>query len=176
MKKFLAFLLAVGMISIFSLKCFAAEIKIGYVDVFQVFSEFEKTKEYDKMLEDKKTGEEKKLEVKQTELKKMQEKLSLLKDKEQEKEKEKFATAVKNFRDSEQQIFDALKKDRDTRMKEIVDDINKVVDDYAVKNGYTYIITKNALLYGDKNQDLTAEILKIVNANYASSKTAVNKK
>ena len=60
---------------ILPIKCFAQNLKIGYVDVFEVFREYEKTKDYDKILENKKKAKEKELEKKRNEIKKMQDKL-----------------------------------------------------------------------------------------------------
>lgn len=165
-------LLGIAILSIFcclSNKSFAAELKIGYVDFFQVFNECDKTKEYDAILENKKAVEEKKLDVKKEEIEKMQNKLSLLKDKEQEKEKEKFTKQVKDYREMERKILIDLKKDRDEKMKEIVEDISKVIEDYAGKNNFDFIIHKSAILFGDKAVDLTDPILKLVNEKYKKS-------
>jgi len=163
MKKVIVGLVAAGLLFSFSGVSFAKELKIGYVDVFKVFDEYNKTKEYDKTLEEKKTAEEKKLEGKRQEIEAIQKKIDVLKDKEQEKEKAKLAEEMKAYRDMEKDSFVNLKKERDDKMKEIIDDIDKIIKDYAARNGYDFILNENTILYGDKNLSLTAEILKIVN-------------
>jgi outer membrane protein len=163
MRKFTAFLIVLGLAFSFSTAAFAKELKIAYVDVFKVFDEYSKTKEYDKNLEGKKNAEEKKLEAKRQEVEAIQKKIDVLKDKEQDKEKEKLAAAVKDYRQMEQESFASLKKERDEKMKEIIDDIDKIIKDYAAKNGYDFILNENTILYGEKSLSLTADILKIVN-------------
>ena len=57
MKKVLLSLLMLGILGSFSSNLWAKDLKIGYVDIFKIFNEYEKTKEYDKILEGKKTEE-----------------------------------------------------------------------------------------------------------------------
>jgi Skp family chaperone for outer membrane proteins len=51
-------------------------------------------------------------------------------------------------------------------MKEIVDDIEKTIKEYAKKNNYDFIIHGSAVLYADKAADITTDILKVVNDAY----------
>jgi outer membrane protein len=165
-KKYIIFLISLGTLFSFSLNCFGKELKIGYVDIFKVFNEYEKTKDYDKMLEEKKEKEEKKLDKKKEEIEKLQDKLALLKKEEQDKQRVAIAQAVKEYRQLEREILTDLKKERDEKMKEIIDDINKVIKEYAKKEGFDLIINENAILYGEEVMDITSEILRIVNQRY----------
>lgn len=149
---------------------FAKELKIGCVDAIEVFNEYEKTKDYDKVLESKKTDKEKKLESKGAELEKLQNKISVLKKEEQVKEKGNLEKTQKEFLELKRQAFIDLKKDRDEKMQEIIEDINKVIKDYAIKNGYDLMLYKSAVVYNDKTFDVTAEILKLVNGKYTKKK------
>ena len=74
----------------FSSTCFSKDLKIGYVDIFKVFNDYEKTKEYDEKLEAKKNTAEKELEKKKETIEKLQGKLDLLKEGEKAKEEEKL--------------------------------------------------------------------------------------
>jgi len=153
-----------------SFPCFSKELKIGYVDIFKIFNEYEKTKDYDKKLEKEKEDIEKKLDVKKEEIKKSQDKLSLLKEGKKSKEEEKLKTKVTEYRELERKALTDIKKDRDEKMKEIIEDINKVVEEHAKKNKFNLIVNQNAILYGDKAMDITAEILKISNQKYSKGK------
>lgn len=166
MKKIFAVLVVFGALNFYSSNAFSKELKIAYVDIFGLFNDYEKTKEYDKTLEEKKTTKEKDLDVEKKKIEGMQNKLSVLKDKEQTKQQEEISKAVKDFRKLERDVFVDLKKERDEKMKEIVDDINKVIKDYAKEKGFDYVINANAILYGDETMDITAEILKLVNKKY----------
>lgn len=164
MKKLVISILVLGLVS--PLTGVAKDLKIGYVDIFKVFNEYRKTKEYDKMLEEKKNAKEKELEKKKEEIKEMQDKLELLKDKEKEGAREKLTKATGEYRKLERQFILDLKRERDEKMKEIIDDINKVIEDYGRKEGFDLIINKGAILYGREGIDLTETILKIVNQKY----------
>jgi len=170
MKKFVSFLIVLGVASSFCFSGFCEDLKIGYVDIFEVFNDYKKTKEYDKTLEGKKEKAEKQLNAKKGTIEKMQKKLSILKEEEKAKEQEKIAKEVKQFQELERKSFIDIKKARDDKMKEIVEDINKVIEDYAKKNGFSLVVNENAVLYGEKVMDITADILKIANKTYAKNK------
>ena len=145
---------------------YSQNLKIGYVDIFKIFNQNKKTQDYDRMLENERNEKEKLLEEKKEEIKKMQEKLSLLSKKEQEKQRTQITKKADEYRKMERQFFLDLKKERDEKMREIVEDINRVVKEYGKKNGYKFIFNKGAILYGEEGADLTMTILKIVNQNY----------
>ena len=150
----------------FSSTCFSKDLKIGYVDIFRVFNDYEKTKDYDKNLEKRKGDAEKKLEKKKETIEKLQGKLSLLKEDEKAKEEEKLNKELKEYRDLERGAFADIRKERDDKMKDIVEDIDVIVKDYAKKNGFDLVVNSNAVLYGAKAMDVTDEILNISNKKY----------
>ncbi len=164
MKKCFIALLVAG--SLFCSAYSAYALEVGYVDIYQIFNEYQKTKDYDKVLEKERAEKEKELEGKKEDIRKMQEKLELMKESQQEKEREKITKAAMDYRELERQYLLDLKKKRDDKMKEIVADIDKVVEDYAYKNKYDIILNKGAVLYGGKKYDITQDILRIVNQKY----------
>ena len=166
MKKILTVLVVVGLLVAFGTPAFAQDLKLAYVDLFEIFNEYEKTKSYDKVLEGKKSKEEDKLESKKKQIEKIQSKTSLLKEEEQLKERETIVKAVEEYRQLERDIFTDLKKQRDEKMKEILEDITKVIEDYAKKNGFDMILHKNAVLFGSSAMDVTDQVLKLVNDKY----------
>jgi Skp family chaperone for outer membrane proteins len=169
-KKAVIFLLMLGLVGIFSIGAQAKELKIGCVDAIEVFNEYTKTKDYDKILESKKQDKEKKLETKGAELEKLQNKINVLKKEEQAKEKGNLEKLQREFLELKRQAFIDLKKDRDEKMQEIIEDINKVIKDYSVKNAYDLMLYKSAIIYNDNSFDITAEILKLVNEKYNKKK------
>ena len=166
MRKCLIAIIALGLVIAFSSVSFSKDLKIAYVNIFEVFNEYDKTKDYDEVLEQKKEKEKVKLDAKKEEIKKIQEKLNLLKDNAKKKEQEKIANVAQEYREMERKIFIDLKKERDKKMEEIVDDINKVIKDYARKNGFDLVVNQNTVLYGAKSMDITSQILKEVNKQY----------
>ncbi len=167
MKKSLVYLLILGVVLSFTCNSFAQDLKIGYVDVFGVFNEYDKTKDYDATLEKKKGEIEKKLEGKKKDIEKMQSKLELLNEGEKVKEEEKIMAKVKAYRDLERSAFTDIKKARDEKMQEIVEDIRKVIKEYAKQEKFNLIISENSVLYGDDNViNITDRVLKISNQQF----------
>lgn len=166
MKRFVSIFLAAVMLGSFSFASLAKDLKLGYVNFFEVFNEYKKTKDYDETLTKKQDDKEKQLKTKGDEIEKIQSKLSLLKDKEKDKEQQKLDTLVKDFRQVVGQARVDLKKERDDKMKEIVEDIEKAIKEYAKKHNYDFIIHGSAILYADKAADVTGDILKVVNDAY----------
>ncbi|MFA6281224.1 MAG: OmpH family outer membrane protein [Candidatus Omnitrophota bacterium] len=165
MKKGIITFVTFLMICSFCSVSYAKELKIGYINFLSIFNEYKKTKEYDDVLNKKTEEKEKQLKEKGAELEKMNSKLSVLKDKEKEKEQQKLESAEKDFQQLRRQSLLDLKKERDEKMKEIIDDIEKTIKDYAKKNNYDLILHGSAVLYGDKGIDITDAVLKIVNVS-----------
>lgn len=165
MRKWLVLIIS-GLIISVSFTSFAKELKIGYVNIFKVFNEYEKTKEYDAKLEKETKKIEKELSVKKEAIEKIQNKLSLLKEAEKKKEEEKLREEIIGYRELEKEALINVKQERDGKMKEIVEDINKIVKEYAKNKGYDLVINENVVLYGDKIMDMTEDILKISNQKY----------
>jgi len=169
-KKIIGLLIVLMVMMSFSSTCFAEDLKIGYVDIFKVFNDYEKTKEYDQKLEVRKSAAEEKLEAKKETIEKLQNKLDLLKDSEKEKEEAKLEKEVNEYRDLEREIFTDIKKERDDKMKDIIKDINIIIKDYAQKNNFDLIVNANTVLYGSATMDITDQILKVSNKNYKKKK------
>jgi len=165
MKKIIILLGLVFVFS-FSSSVLAQDMKMGYVDIFKVFNDYDKTKDFDKQLEEEKDKAEKKLDTKKEELQKLQSKLNVVNDKEKEKQEKALIEAAGQYKDLERNALADIRKERDEKMKEVIDDIDKVVKAYAEKNKYDLILNQNAILYGGKVKDITPDILKEANKSY----------
>ncbi|MCM8773550.1 MAG: OmpH family outer membrane protein [Candidatus Omnitrophica bacterium] len=147
---------------------YAKELKIGCVDVVSVFNDYNKTKDYEKLIDDMRESKEKDsgLKEKKEEIMKMQEKVGLLKEKEQEAQREKIREAIAEYKNIESKILSELKKESDERMKEIVEDIEKVIKSYGDKNGFDLIVNKSVVLHSKSEMDITGEIINLLNKEY----------
>ena len=150
--------------------------KMGYVDVGKLFDEYQKTKEYDKNLESKASVYEKDRDSKISEIKQLQEKLSLLADKEKEKKEKELQEKVKSVKDFALSKESDLKKERDDRLKEVLNDIEDAVKQYAQKEGYTMVFNDRVFMYKADANDITNKVLEILQANYKKAPPAVEKK
>lgn len=165
MKKIVAVFL--GCFAIFSLALFMgvaqAADKLAYIDLSRTFSEYSKTKGYDKALSDKEKVYTDERDKKVADLKAMQDKMNLLNDKEREAKKDELQTKVKAFQDYDRQKQTELRKEQEDRMKEILKDIEEAVKKYSEKEGYTFVFNDRVLVYQNKTSDITNQIIDILN-------------
>ncbi|MBU1124634.1 MAG: OmpH family outer membrane protein [Candidatus Omnitrophica bacterium] len=166
MRKHLGIIGAV-VLSIFVLSGVAlAEDKFAYVDLSRIFSEYGKTKDYDKDLESKEKVYTGAREKKVNEVKDLQNKLNLLNEKEKESKKGDIEAKVKALQDFDRDNTRDLRKEQDEKMKELLKDIEETIKKYAEKEGYTMVFNDRVLVYQTKNYDITDKIVEILNKDY----------
>jgi len=144
--------------------------KFAYVDLTRIFAEYSKTKDYDKVLSDKETTYTSERDKKVEEVKKMQEKMNLLSDKEKEKKKTEFEAKVKDLQSFDREKQTDLRKDQDDKMKELLKDIEAAVRQHAEKEGYTMVFNDRVLIYQNKSMDITDKIIEILNKGQKSAR------
>ena len=162
-----AAMVLLGVVAIFSLFIFVgsaqAADKFGYIDLSRTFSEYGKTKGYDKTLNDKEKAYTDERDKKVAELKALQDKYNLLNDKEREAKKGELDAKMKVFQDSDRQRQEDLRKEQDEKMKEILKDIEVAVKKYAEKEGYTMVFNDRVLVYQNKSLEITNQIIEALN-------------
>jgi len=144
----------------------SAADKFGYVDVTRTAIEYNKAKNYNKKLEDKKTSYQTEVDKKANEVKQLEDKFNLMSDKEKEAKKTELQEKYKNFETLVQQKQLDLRKQDLENTKEVVDDIKKAISDYAHKKGYTMIFDQRILLLDNSGMDITNDIIQILNSGY----------
>jgi Skp family chaperone for outer membrane proteins len=141
----------------------AAADKFGYVDLSRIFSEYSKTKDYDKILGDKQRAYTTERDKKVADIKQLQDKLNLLSDKEKEAKKGDLENKVRDLQEFDRQKQTDLRKDQDEKMKDILKDIEDAVKQYSEKEGYTMVFNDRVLVYQSKNMDITDKVIEILN-------------
>ncbi|MDD4954115.1 MAG: OmpH family outer membrane protein [Candidatus Omnitrophica bacterium] len=159
-------LLAAILISSFCLGLAQAAEKFAYVDLSRAFSEYNKTKDYDKVLTDKEGVYTAERDKKVSEVKQFQDKYNLLSEKEKQSKQGDLDTKVKTLQDYDRQKQADLRKDQDEKMKEILKDIDEAVKKYSEKEGFTMVFNDRVLVYQEKRLDITDKILDILNKGY----------
>ena len=143
----------------------AAE-KFVYVDLSRIFSEYAKTKDYDKVLGDKENAYNTERDKKVNEVKSFQDKMNLLSEKEKAAKKTDLEEKVKSLQEFDRQKQTDLRKEQDEKMKEILKDIQEAVKKYSEKEGFTLVFNDRVLVYEAKNLDITDKIVEILNKGY----------
>ncbi len=166
MKRKFVVLLAVVLGFMFIHPTFAQETKICTVDLLRVFDEYKKREDFDKDLEAKTKVKEAERNKLIDDLKEIQDKLALLSDQEKEKKQKELTTKSQQLQELDQKLKQDFRKDWDEKLRQILEDIKKVVEDLAKKEGYTFVLDSKALLYGSKDMDVTSRIVETLNKNY----------
>ncbi len=115
---------------------------------------------------------EEKLATKQEELKRLKEileKQSAMLNEDTFKKKEKdYQAKLRDFKRLYQESQDELKVQDNEAVKEILENLVQVVQEYGKEKGFTFIFEKSesALLFADEAMEVTEEILKIYDQQY----------
>ena len=149
-----------------------AEIKkIGTLNIRVVFDSYQKTADYDKVLEQQYSEYEKKRGEKIEKIQEKQGKLSLLKDEEKAKAEQELQGLIAEIQEYDREQQTDLAKKRDEHIREIMLEIEQFVDDYAGKEGFDFILNSNVLIWqGDAVVDVSEHITEILNKNYNEKK------
>lgn len=174
---------------------FGQQFKVAAVDMNKVFAEYYKTKKAEADLKDRALGYQKELNEQKAELQKMQEdgkKLeedannpAFTEDKRSEKRKAleakitEFRLLGTQLQEKAQSRERELNEQRNKMRGTIVDEISKTIQDKAKKDAYSFVLDKTGLtlsgvpafIYVQDSFDITADIIKLLNAN-ATSGTA----
>lgn len=151
------------MMYVFSSTGYAKELKIGYIDLAKVFDEYNKTKTVDKALEEKGKAKEAERQKLVDEIRKLRDEQSILSDKAKQEKQAVIDEKMKALQDFDRKTRDELIKERNEAVSGILQDIEKVVTNYAKKEGYDILLNSRMLLYGAPELDITNEILKRLN-------------
>jgi outer membrane protein len=144
----------------------AADLKIGYVDLAKVFDGYQKTKEFDAVLQSEGQAFQKERDGMIQKIQDSQSKMDLMKDAEKaamQANIEKQKDAVLSF--DKQKRTDLAKK-RDDKVREILTEIQNITSDIAKKEGYTYVLNDRVMIFGDTQYNITDEVLKNLNDSY----------
>ncbi|MDO8662219.1 MAG: OmpH family outer membrane protein [Candidatus Omnitrophota bacterium] len=140
----------------------AAE-KFAYINLARAFSEYSKTKDFDKALTDKENSYTAERDKKINELNSLKDKFNLLSDKEKDAKKNELENKAKAIKDFMTQKEAGLRKEQEDKMKEVLKDIESTVKTYAEKEGYTLVFNDRVLVYQTKSMDITDPIVGLLN-------------
>jgi len=172
-RSFITFI--VLLLSFLALPVFAADTKLGNVDMQKILMLSDAGKEAKEQLAIKAAKYEAEKNLKEEDLKKLKgelEKQSVLLSESARTAKEKdYQQKLKEYQRFLKDAQDDLQAKNDEYTNKIVDEIVKVVQEFGRKNGYTYIFVKNeSMIFMDDKVDVTDELLKQFNAARKAAK------
>ena len=157
-RKTIAVFLATLMILGLSLPAFAAEMKVAYVDVGEVFDNYQKTNDQDLVLKTAGEAKEKERNEMTTKIRSMEDELALLAADARAAKQEQLIEKKRQLEDFDRTVRQQLAEQRDKVVREIFQEIDVIVQDFSAKGGYDMIFNKRVLLAQKKNFDITAQV------------------
>ena len=151
---FLVMLMILGL----SLPAFAAEMKVAYVDVGEVFDNYQKTKDQDLVLKTAGEAKEKERTDMTVKIRSMEDELALLAADARAPKQEQLIEKKRQLEDFDRTVRQQLAEQRDKVVREIFQEIDVIVQDISTKGGYDMIFNKRVLLAQKKSYDITAQV------------------
>ncbi len=152
---------------LFSAVASSQNVKIGYVDLKEVFSKFEKANEMEAKFVKDVEAEQKKVSQQEAEIKEMQSEYEKKKDVMKPEERTKKETELRKKIQEFSRMWSDINKKLDEKRKDIenvlLEEIKKEVKVYGEKNGFTVILDSRVIIYGQDVVNLTPEIIKLIN-------------
>ncbi len=132
---------------------------IAYVDVAEVFDNYQKTKDQDLAL--KNIGEQK--EKERAELVKaarqLEDEISLLAKEARQPKQEQLIEKKRQLEDFDREVRRQLGEGREKVVREIFQDIDATIAEYGKAKGYDFILNDRVLLYRNPTLNITKDIL-----------------
>jgi len=149
---------------------FAADLKLGYIDMQRALNTSEAGKEAKEQLAARVKKYQEEINVKQEEIKKLKDELEkqgmLLSESSRASKEKDYQQRLKEFQRFTKDAQEELQGKDEEFTRKILEGMEKIIQEFGRKNGYTFIFVKNeGMLFADDKADVTEEVLKLLNAN-----------
>lgn len=141
----------------------AEETKIGYINLGRILDRYEKTEKSEKSLEKKLDQKQQEREKLVDEIKKLKDEIVLLSAKGKQEKQSAIDEKIKNLQEFDRELRNELQQERDEALRDILREIDRVIQDFGRNNGYTVILNDRVLVYGDETIEITQDIIDILN-------------
>lgn len=164
MKKELLVHLVVAALFLASGTAFAGGI--AYVEVSEVFDNYQKTKDQDLAL--KNIGEQKEKERAKLvkDARALEDEMSLLAKDARQSKQEQLIEKKRQIEDFDREIRRQLGESREKVVREIFEDIDATIAEYGKEKGYDFILNDRVLLYRNPTLNITKDILQELMKKY----------
>ena len=136
-----------------------------------MFDGYQRTADSKHVLEQKGKQKQTELEGDFNELKKLRQSLELLNDQAKETKAREIEERADEFKRLKTRSERELLREQNQLAKQILDEIDQAVAEYATANGFSVILDDRSLLYGEDAYDVTDAVLKVLNQRYAAKET-----
>lgn len=149
---------------------FAAEVKLGYIDMQRALNTSESGREAKEQLAARVKKYQDEINVKQEEIKKLKEDLEkqgmLLSEAARGAKEKDYQQRLKEFQRFTKDAQDELQGKDEEYTRKILEGMEKIIQEFGRKNGYTFIFVKSeGMIFVNDKVDVTEEVLKQFNAS-----------
>jgi outer membrane protein len=149
---------------------FANDVKLVYIDMQRALNTSESGKEAKEQLAARVKKYQDEINGKQEEIKKLKDDLEkqgmLLSESARAAKEKDYQQRLKEFQRFTKDAQDELQGKDEEFTRKILEGMEKVIQDFGRKNGYTFIFVKNeGMLFVNDKVDVTEEVLKLFNAS-----------
>jgi len=141
--------------------------KVGYVDMDRVFDEYTETQKASQELNKEITSRRKEITKLENEIDTLREELNtqeaLLSKEERLKRAQEINQKILDLQKYVRDVEMDLARKEETMTRKLITEILSVIKKVGEKEGYTLILRKDSLLYGEEGMDLTGEVIKVLN-------------
>ena len=171
-RKYVMFLgLIFSMFAIFPYRmAFAATEKFATVDIGKIFDEYEKTKKYDQQFQTEGKSKQEERDAIVHEVRRLRDEMALLSEEAKKEKQDTIEGKLKELDTFDSDTRKALGEKRNDAVREVFQDIESVMNQYGERKGYDIIFNDRALLYKNKQYDVTPDVLKELNDRYRKLK------
>ena len=156
MKKYFS-LMVVAAALLFSSNAFATGI--AYVDVAEVFDNYQKTKDQDLSLKNVGEQKEKERAALVKDARQLEDEMSLLAKDARQQKQEQLIEKKRQLEDFDREVRRQLGESREKVVREIFQDIDATIADFGKAKGYDFILNDRVLLYRNPALNITKAVL-----------------
>ncbi len=132
---------------------------IAYVDVAEVFDNYQKTKDQDLSLKNVGEQKEKERATLGKDIRQLEDDLSLLAKEARQPKQEQLIEKKRQLEDFDREVRRQLGESREKVVREIFADIDATIAEYGKAKGFDFILNDRVLLYRNQTLNITKDVL-----------------
>lgn len=144
-------------------------LKIGVVDLEQVFQEYDRTaskeQEIKGLAESKKSERDRMV----SQIQGLRDEMVLLNEEGRQGLREKFEERLKGLSEFDKEAQTKLGQQRNEAFRLILGEIEEVIGLYSKENGFDLVLTERAALFRAQTIDITQDIIRLLDQRYAKA-------
>jgi outer membrane protein len=137
--------------------------KMGYVDLRRAFYEYNKSKTLEAELTELTNATQDKRNTMIQNITRLRDETEILKGAAKEKKQSEIDNMLKELQQFDAETREIILNKRNDMFRQVVDDIQKVVEGIGKKQGYDYILDSRNIMYADERSDLTQDVIDQLN-------------